>query len=355
MTAGKTSTHRIAAVTSISRCLALASIVTISWGLVPAPASAQEFGLAPDEKASRAFELSTPSSGHRGFSIVEPPDGFSHSDARRGNADEGSGRWFFRSWRSVSPADAAQSRFDEAKKALDAGNTAEAQRLFESLIGEVPNSRLAAEARQHLGRIYREQAAGGESNASVAAKSNLETLPWDGAQEAEATPTAFAEPPQVPRSVLLEARVSRGIDEAFLGDAGDRVFFSSGSAELGARAQSVIRAQARFLLQRPQLSAVVEGHADDGSLSEDELVRLSSARAHAVRDQLVAEGVEDDRLAVFGRGAEERVADCPAPECMAQNRRAITILLDGARRLGHRPARQARQGAPDTADAPASQ
>ena len=353
MVAGKSSMRRVAAVTSISRCLALASVVTVGCGLVPDAVRAQEFGLAPDDRASSAFDLGGSSSAHRGFSIVEPPDGL--SDARRGNADDGSGSWFFRSWRSVSPADAAQSRFDDAKKALDEGDTAEAQRLFESLIGDVPNSQLAAEARQHLGRIYRAQAAGGESNASVAANSDAQPLPWDGAREAEATSTAFAEPPPVSRSVLLEARVSRVIDEAFLADAGDRVFFSSGSAELGIRAQGVIRAQARFLLQRPALSAVVEGHADDGALSDDELVRFSSARAQAVRDQLVAEGVAEDRLAMFGRGVEERVADCPAAECMAQNRRAITILLDGPRRLGHRPARQARQGTANSADVPASQ
>ncbi len=321
----------------------------IGCGLASGIASAQELGIVPDDKASSAFGIGAPGSGHRGFSIVEPPDGL--SDTRRGNADEGSGRWFFRSWRSVSPADAAQSRFDEAKKALDGGDTAEAQRLFEALIGDAPNSKPASEARQHLGRIYREQAASSKSDVNATAKSEAETLPWGAAQEAEVSSTSFSEP----LSVLLEARVSRVVDEAFLADAGDRVFFSSGSAELGIRAQGVIRAQARFLMQRPQLSAVVEGHADDGSLSEDDLVRLSSARAQAVRDQLVAEGVAEDRLAVFGRGVEARVAACPAPECMAQNRRAITILLDGPRRLGHRPARQARKGASDSGDIPASQ
>lgn len=165
---------------------------------------------------------------------------------------------------------------------------------------------------------------------------------------------AHAEAPAVPRSELLQARVSRVIDEAFLADAGDRVFFSRGSADLGIRAQGVIRAQARFLTQRPALQAIVEGHADDGQLSEAETLRLSHDRAEAVRDRLVAEGVAEDRLTVFGRGQEERVADCPQPECMAQNRRAITILLDGQHRLGQRPARQARQVVPDAAGAPAA-
>lgn len=343
MTAGRVSVHMIAAMTLVSRGLALAGVVAIGSVFGPGAASAQGFGFGPDDKS--AFGLSASGSKHRGFSVVEPPDGL--SDARRDNADEGSGRWFFRSWRSVSPQDTAQSRFDAAMKMLDAGDKAEAQRRFEQLIADAPNSKPAAEARLHLGRLYRAQATAGSQDSAPAAKAQARVLPWSGDQEAEARPAAFVEPsPPIPRSVLLRARVSRVIDEAFLADAGDRVFFSSGSAELGIRAQGVIRAQARFLKQRPALAAMVEGHADDGPLSEDEILELSNARAEAVRDQLMAEGVSEDRLAVFGRGAEERVANCPAPECMAQNRRAITILLDGPRSLSHRPARQAKQASP---------
>ena len=352
MTAGIFLMRILAAVAGSSRCLVSAGAVTVAGVLVAAgAASAQELGIAPDDTSSNGFSIGTSDSRHRGFSVVEPPDGL--PDARRGHADEGSGRWFFRSWRSVSPADTAQGHYDEAMKALEAGNTTEAQRLFERLIADVPNSNLAADARQHLGRIYREQAAGAETDALPADRARAETLPWSAGREVEARPTSFTETAaEVPRSVLLEARVPRGVDEAFLADAGDRVFFSTGSAELGIRAQGVIRAQARFLNQRPALQAIVEGHADDGQLPEDKAQRLSQARAEAVRDRLVAEGVAQDRLTVFGRGLEERVADCPAPECMAQNRRAITILLDGQRRLGQRPARQARQSGPESTGEP---
>src|SRR5690606_12603172 len=127
----------------------------------------------------------------------------------------------------------------------------------------------------------------------------------------------------VPRGVLHQARVSPVVDSEFPSDAGDRVCFSAGSADLGARARGVIQAQARCLMRYPNLYAAVEGHADDGTVSEAETLRISEERAAVVRDRLVAEGVDAQRLVAYGRGREERVSDCAAPECLAQNRRAV--------------------------------
>ncbi len=121
--------------------------------------------------------------------------------------------------------------------------------------------------------------------------------------------------------------MSADIDGRFLSAAGDRVFFGAGSASLGTRAQSVIQAQARFLIQNPWLSAAVEGHADDGSLPGDETVEAFERRAAVVRDRLIAEGVSPERLTAYGRGRTERVSECPDAACLAQNRRTITILL----------------------------
>lgn len=323
--------------------LAFAGCALVAGAVASGPASAQELEFAPDASSTSTFSF--------GLSVVEPPDGL--SDTRRGNADEGSGRWFFRSWRSVSPEDTAQRSYDEAVKALEAGKTTEAQRLFEQLVADAPNSKLASEARRHLGQLYRRQAAAvTETESLPAGGARPGAVPWTGSQKAEARPASLEVAPAVPRSVLLEGRVSRTVDDAFLGEAGDRVFFGSGSADLGTRAQGVIRAQARFLMQRPGLAAVVEGHADDGQLPDEETLKLSQARALAVRDRLVAEGVGAERLTAYGRGREDRVADCPDPECTAQNRRAITILLDGPNRLGQRPQRQTRQMEPAPRGAP---
>lgn len=122
-----------------------------------------------------------------------------------------------------------------------------------------------------------------------------------------------------------ETSVSHSVEDTFLRDAGDRIFFGSGSAEIGTRARTVLSAQAEWLKRHPVLRLTIEGHADDGGTGEQN-VRLSVERAEAVRDRLVAEGVEARRIAVVARGREDRVAVCADPGCMAQNRRTVTLV-----------------------------
>lgn len=118
---------------------------------------------------------------------------------------------------------------------------------------------------------------------------------------------------------------SSSADETFRREAGDRVFFASGSPDLGSRARVVLAIQADWLKRHSLLRLTIEGHADDGGSPEQEL-RLSAERAEAVRDRLIAEGVEARRIAVVARGREQRVAPCADSVCSAQNRRAVTMV-----------------------------
>lgn len=299
----------------------------LGGAVVPEDAHAQG---ADTEKGS----VSTFSIGpaQRGFSIVEPPDGL--PETRRGRDDDGSGSWFFRSVdRAVSPAEVAEKLYADALAALEDGRKAEAQRLFERLIASSTDSKFSSAAREHLGRLY----SADRSPSGQNAKARETALPWSKEEQSAASPASLEIAPQLSRSTLLQARVAPAIDERFVSDVGDRVFFAAGSAGLGTRALGVLRAQARFLIQNPDIAAAVEGHADDGPIPDEETLNLSQLRAVAVRERLIAEGVAADRLAAYGRGREERVSDCPAPECLAQNRRAITVLLDGPKRFGRRP------------------
>lgn len=302
-------------------------------------AQAQDPGAGVNEVPIGAFRLGTP---HDGFSVVEPPAGVPQS--KRDGADDGGGRWFFQGWdQTPSQTTAAEALYKNAIEALKDGRREEAQDLFERLIAAAPDSPRARAARHHLGQIYR----GAETEAQAAAPAprandaGEPALPWAGGTEA-ATSASLEVSQALPRAALYQARVAPAIDARFLSDAGDRVFFGPGNADLGIRARGVIQSQARFLTRFPDLFVAIEGHADDGPLADAESLRLSEQRAAVVRERLIAEGVKAERLVAYGRGREERVSDCPAPECMAQNRRVVTILLN--RRIEARSAHRA-QGA----------
>lgn len=327
---------------------ALAFAAALSGGLSAAQAQAEDPAASFNEVPIGTFKLGP---SHDGFSIVEPPAGV--PERKRDNGDDGSGRWFFQNWQT-SPRQnvSAEDLYADALKALEDGRKEEAQRLFERLIAEAPNSPRAGAARQHLGKIYR--GAEPEAVGSLQADGNAgeDALPWAVPGQAEAAGPAALELSQpLSRAVLYQARVSPTIDARFLSAAGDRVFFSAGSTNLGSRAQSVIQSQARFLVRYPELSVAVEGYADDGPLSNADTIRLSEQRAAVVRERLIAEGVEPERIVAYGRGREDRVSDCPAPECLAQNRRAVTVLL--SRRVEAKPLRRVQgASAPSTAPAP---
>jgi peptidoglycan-associated lipoprotein len=242
---------------------------------------------------------------------------------------------------SKAPAASADAKtqelFDDAVAALDGNRGAVAQRLFERLIAEAPDSALAREARGHLAELYRSA----PRNSTLTARTEI-----TGTEDGDSMrPQALAESPKLGGSAAPAwrergrgAEVSVALEEQFITEAGDRVFFSAGSAELGTRARGVLQAQARFIKLRPDLAATIEGHADDAPLSLDEHARLSEARAEAVRQRLIEEGIESSRLAVSSWGRDKRVSDCPEPACAAQNRRAVTVLVSARARRTEGPA-----------------
>ncbi|MFT3730139.1 MAG: OmpA family protein [Hyphomicrobium sp.] len=112
---------------------------------------------------------------------------------------------------------------------------------------------------------------------------------------------------------------------AFLVDVGDRVFFAENSAAIGGRARGIIEQQARWLAARPELSIMVIGRADgegDGKSARD----LSLLRAQAVRDRLVAAGLEQNRIEIKAAGDQDRIAVCSDPICSAQNRNVEVLI-----------------------------
>jgi OOP family OmpA-OmpF porin len=80
-----------------------------------------------------------------------------------------------------------------------------------------------------------------------------------------------------------------------------RIFFSNGAASLSARAQAKLTRNAMWLQRHANRNVVVEGHASTtGALAANQ--KLSEARAKAVKDFLVEQGVDESRIESVGFG-----------------------------------------------------
>ena len=213
-----------------------------------------------------------------------------------------------------------QQLFDDALADLEAGQRSSAQRLFEILVSRHPDGDLAVEARRLLADLYRSAPPDGRGAVAQPFKRSLQDR--DARNGPDTGPSAEA--PRASRSPA--PGVAAGTEMAFMVDAGDRVFFSAGSADLGSRARSVLAAQARWLKRRSDVSVTIEGHADDSPLSQEQQANLAEGRAEAVRKRLIEEGIAPGRLRVAAFGRDRRIASCDTPACSAQNRRVVSSL-----------------------------
>lgn len=236
--------------------------------------------------------------------------------------------------------DEVSRAFADAMDALENGRTAIAQRKFELVVAQDPDGHLAGSARRYLANLYRD--------AAPAAPAPTARATAPARTERPASPEAFSTAPSAlgardiarqepkPAPPAAGVAVSAGVEEEFIVAAGDRVFFAAGSVELGQRARIVLAAQARWLSGHGEYIAVIEGHADDGAMPDEQSTKLSEARAAAVRDRLIAEGVPAIRLSLLAQGRRAPVANCPGSDCAAQNRRVVTLLKSHGRDIGLR-------------------
>jgi outer membrane protein OmpA-like peptidoglycan-associated protein len=218
----------------------------------------------------------------------------------------------------------AQELYLDAMEKLDAGRDTRAQKTFEAVVARFPQSTAAGLARRQLDILNRRGAAQGTPAGAAAATDVSRPAPASAAMSVGASPLWEQE---LRRNAAIQARLRSEV--------GDRVFFSAGSAKLGSRARAALTAQAQWLNRWHEFEAAIEGHADEPGSEEDNL-RLSHERAEAVRRRLVADGVDASRLAVVAQGRRQRIAVCGEADCLAQNRRAVTLVFaSGTReRLG---------------------
>jgi peptidoglycan-associated lipoprotein len=110
-----------------------------------------------------------------------------------------------------------------------------------------------------------------------------------------------------------------------LAEVGNTVYFDFDSSELSENAQMTLNRQAAFLNVNPTLVIVVEGHADERGTREYNLA-LGDRRATAVRDYLLAKGLNSARVRTVSYGKERPAVEGSTEAAWEKNRRAATVL-----------------------------
>ncbi len=106
------------------------------------------------------------------------------------------------------------------------------------------------------------------------------------------------------------------------------VLFENDSAVVIESTKGKVMAFSKFMQDNPEFNAAINGHAsNEGKTSAAYNQKLSEARADAIRDILIADGVDASRLTASGKGYHEPVATNATKEGQAKNRRIEAILI----------------------------
>ncbi|HET7584776.1 MAG TPA: OmpA family protein [Gemmatimonadaceae bacterium] len=134
------------------------------------------------------------------------------------------------------------------------------------------------------------------------------------------------------RTLVVEITDVQSTERGLVITLSDLLFDLNGST-LRAGAEQNLRRIAAVLERDPARDIAVEGHT--GAIGPaEENQRLSEARAAAVRDALVAGGVDSARVTVRGFGETRPLADDDTPEGRARNSRVEIVVLDAGASRG---------------------
>lgn len=119
-------------------------------------------------------------------------------------------------------------------------------------------------------------------------------------------------------------------NDAAAAEAANSVFFDDGKAELSADARRRLEGWASALRRAPNLRFTIIGHGD-GRTTRDYGLALGAERAEAVKNYLLALGVDERRLFTTSYGKERPAAAGLTLEAQADSR--ATVVVESAAAL----------------------
>lgn len=244
--------------------------------------------------------------------------------------------WLYLSERRVDLAyasaqlDIAQHKLDQLQREhdqimLEASKREAARTRHELEVQRMQNLAAAEEAQrlQQQGEAYSQQAdqaraEAAQAKALAAAQTKAAKLSQKEARVAEAAVESM-------RSRLDHLKATQGSEgmQMTLGD----TTFAPGQSTLRPEARSHLGKLVQFVQAKPKQNIRIEGYTDSSGNAASNMT-LSQQRAGAVRDALVAAGVDAKRISVIGRGEAQPVASNADAAGRARNRRVVVILTD---------------------------
>ena len=105
------------------------------------------------------------------------------------------------------------------------------------------------------------------------------------------------------------------------------IYFDTDRYNVDTADAAALQTQAAYLSQYPNLTVTIEGHADERGTREYNLA-LGERRANAAKNYLVSIGIAANRIRTVSYGEERPVATASTPQAWAQNRRAVTVVVN---------------------------
>ena len=121
-----------------------------------------------------------------------------------------------------------------------------------------------------------------------------------------------------------------GSVQDFVVNVGDRVYFDLDEYVIRPDARPILDGQAEWLNRYRSVRVRLEGNADERGTREYNFA-LGGRRANAVREYLVARGVDPARIETISYGKERPIDPGSNEEAWARNRNTHTAITGGAR------------------------
>lgn len=102
------------------------------------------------------------------------------------------------------------------------------------------------------------------------------------------------------------------------------VYFEFDSSELSSEAQATVREHAEFLVNNPDVSVRLEGHADERGTREYN-IGLGERRAQAVARVMLSRGASSEQFEIISYGEERPAVLGSNEEAWAKNRRVEIV------------------------------